>query len=358
MADVNRRIVAMTVAVVVVIAVGLIVGLRVAAGRLEAALHDALGPRASIGAVRLGLTGVEVDDLRIRAVPGAWPAADELVARRVHLRPGLASLWSRGWHVARIEVEDGYLSLLRMRQGKLRLLPALLDKPRAAGAADGPRPRVRIAEVSLRGVAIDFHDASVRQGMHKLRFESLQADVGPLDIPTFDSPTDIALQAQIKGPQRSGRIAIDGQFTIATLDARLRAAVDGVDLVALQPYLLKVNEAGVRRGTLDLRLDASVKDKRLHAPGQVTLTGLELASGSGLLATFGGVPRQAVLAAMERDGRIEVGFTLEGRLDDPAFSINDSLATRLAGGLAETLGVSLSGVVEGVGGVIKGLLGR
>ena len=56
--------------------------------------------------------------------------------------------------------------------------------------------------------------------------------------------------------------------------------------------------------------------------------------------------------------RIEVGFTLEGRLDDPAFSINDNLATKLAGGLAETLGVSLGGVVEGVGSVIKGLLGR
>jgi hypothetical protein len=131
-----------------------------------------------------------------------------------------------------------------------------------------------------------------------------------------------------------------------------------VDLVALQPYLLKVNEAGVKRGTLDLSLDATVKAKRLHAPGRVTLTGLELASGGGVLATFGGVPRQAVLAAMERDGRIEVGFTLEGRLDDPAFSINDNLATKLAGGLAETLGVSLGGVVEGVGSVIKGLLGR
>jgi hypothetical protein len=101
-----------------------------------------------------------------------------------------------------------------------------------------------------------------------------------------------------------------------------------------------------------------VKAKRLHAPGRVTLSGLELASGDGLLGTFGGVPRQAVLAAMTRDGRIEVGFTLEGRIDDPAFSINDNLATKLAGGLAETLGVSLGGVVEGVGGVIKGLLGR
>ena len=61
---------------------------------------------------------------------------------------------------------------------------------------------------------------------------------------------------------------------------------------------------------------------------------------------------------MSRDGRIEVAFTLEGRLDDPAFSLNENFATKLAGGLAETLGVSLGGVVEGVGNVIKGLFGR
>jgi len=357
---VNRRI-ALIAAALAALVVLILVGLRIAAGQLEAGLREALGPRASIGSVRLGLTGVEVTELRIRSAQG-WPAADELVARRVHLRPGLATLWSRGWHIARIEVDDGYLSLLRSRGGKLRVLPALLEKPKPAGAgageAAGDPPRVRIGAVVLRDVAIDFHDASVRSGMHKMRFESLQAEVGPLDLPALDSPTGIDLQAVLKGPQRNGRITIQGEATIATLDAKLKAAVTGVDLVALQPYLLKVNEAGVRRGALDLALDATVKAKQLRAPGRVTLTGLELASGGGVLATFGGVPRQAVLAAMERDGRIEVGFTLEGRIDDPAFSINDNLATKLAGGLAETLGVSLGGVVEGVGGVIKGLLGR
>lgn len=344
------------VIVIAVLAAAALGGLRLGASRLEAALHEALGPRASIGAVRIGLTGVQITDLRIRAAAGGWPASDELVASRVHLRPALSNLWSRGWHIARIEVEDGYLSLQRTRQGRLRVLPALLERPRAEAA--GEAPRVRIAEVALREVAIDFFDASVRGGTHKLRFESLRADVGPLAIPAFDEPTAIDLAATLKGPQKNGRIAIAGTVTIATLDAQLKAAVQGVDLVALQPYLLKVNEAGVKRGTLDLSLDASVKGKRLKAPGRVTLTGLELASGGGVLATFGGVPRQAVLAAMERDGRIEVGFTLEGRLDDPAFSINDNLATKLAGGLAETLGVSLGGVVEGVGSVIKGLLGR
>ena len=149
-----------------------------------------------------------------------------------------------------------------------------------------------------------------------------------------------------------------GRLTPATKDADLKADARGVDLVALQPYLLKVSEGGVKRGSLDLALHARVKAQQLNAPGRLTLTNLELAPAPGMLGTFAGVPRQAVVAAMERNGRIEVAFTLEGRLDDPAFSLNESLATRLAGGLAESLGVSLSGVVEGVGNVIKGLFGR
>lgn len=337
------------------LAVAALAGLRVAAQRLEAVLQEALGPRASIAAVSLGWYGVELRGLRLRAAPG-WPAEDELRAERVRLSPSLASLWSPHWKIRRVEIEQGYLSLLRTRQGRLRLLPALLERPGAGGA--GEPLGVDIAQVELSGATIDFYDASVRQTPHRLRLEALDAAVGPLAWPALDSPTDIELQARLKGPQRDGTLSISGWLTAATRDASLKAAVRGVDLVALQPYLLKVNEGGVRRGTLDLTLDAAVKAQRLQAPGRLTLTGLELAGGGGLLSTFAGVPRQAVLAAMQRDGRIEFNFTLDGRLDDPAFSINDNLATRLAGGLAETLGVSLGGVVEGVGGVIKGLLGR
>ena len=166
-----------------------------------------------------------------------------------------------------------------------------------------------------------------------MRFESLQALVGP-GHPRLRQTDRHRPSATLKGPQKSGGIAIDGSVTFATLDAKLDAAVQGVDLVALQPYLLKVNEAGVRHGTLDLTLAATVKAPPARARPR-HLTGLELASGGGLLSTFAGVPRRAVLAAMQRDGRIEVNFTLDGRLDDPNFSINDNLATKLAGGLAE-----------------------
>jgi hypothetical protein len=131
----------------------------------------------------------------------------------------------------------------------------------------------------------------------------------------------------------------------------------GVDLVGLQPYLIKVSEAGIRRGTADLELNATVQANKLHAPGKLTLTNLELSSDSPF-ATLAGVPRKAVLAAMTERGRLEAKFVLDGRLDDPSFSLNENLATKIASGLADGLGVSLSGVVKGLGGVVKGLFGR
>jgi hypothetical protein len=343
----------------VALVVSAVVGQRIAVRQLRAGIEAALGPRASVGAVTIGLTGVELRDLRIRGVRGAWPAEDELRAQRVHLRPGLATLWSDGWHIANVRIDAAYVSLQRTRDGRLRLLPALLEQPPAPAKAGAQRAAVAVTvrHIELDDATVDFHDASVRQPAHRLQFDQLDAQVGPIVWPALDVPVQLDIEARLRGPQRDGRLAITGAVTPATRDGQLKADARGVDLVALQPYLLRVNEGGVRRGTLDLTLDARVKSQRLNAPGRLTLTGLELSAG-GVLSTFAGVPRQAVIAAMSRDGRIEVAFTLEGRLDDPGFSLNENFATRLGGGLAEVLGVSLGGVVEGMSNVIKGLFGR
>jgi Domain of Unknown Function (DUF748) len=354
----RTRLVVLALAAAALVA-AVFVAYRAAMAELKTGIEAALGPRASLGAIELGMTGVEVRDLRIRAARGAWPTEDELRAARVHLRPALSTLWAPGWRIGRIEVADAYVSLQRSRDGRLRILPALLEQPASKGPKEaGTKPHVHIAQVLLKNASIDFHDASVRQPAHRMLLDQLDADVGPLDWPALDTAAQVDLDARFRGPQRDGRLTIAGTLTPATRDARLKAEARGVDLVALQPYLLKVNEGGVRRGTLDLGLDATVKAQRLHAPGKLTLTGLELGPSGGLLSTFAGVPRQAVLAAMSRDGRIVVSFTLDGRLDDPSFSINENFATKLAGGLAETLGVSIGGVVEGVGNVIKGLFGK
>lgn len=355
----SRRVIVVLVASAALAAV-LLLAFRLALGQLRGAVESALGPRGSVGDVTVGWTGVELRDVRVRADRAGrqpWPAEDELRAARVHVVPDITSLWSDGWRVRRVTVADGFISVLRSRDGKLRLLPSLVEaraKTPADAGRPAPAPSVHIADVVLANASVDFFDASVRRPAHRMRLERIDAEVGPLRLPALDRPVDIDVAGVFKGPRHDGRLSLKGTLTPSTRDAAIAARFAGVDLVALQPYLLRVNESGVRRGTIDLTLDATVAKNRLHAPGTVTLTGLELNSGG----SFAGLPRQAVIAAMSRDGRIEVDFVLEGRLDDPKFSLNEAMAVKFVGSLAESLGVSVGGVVEGLGGVIKGLLGR
>lgn len=372
---------------------------QLALQQLQARLAQALGPRAQVQAITVGWSGVTISGLRLAAAPD-WPDAEELSAQRIWLQPALSSLWSGPWRIHRIEVEDGHISLLRNRQGQLRLLPGLLDKPadptrhsdpnQEAGArpssrkattpASTPASTVPPAEtgdtlvidsVALQGVQVDLYDDSFRPALrqpHRVQLADLRAQVQNLHLPALHQAIGLELQAQVRGGSQGagaktpapqdGTLSLRGEFTPSSHDAQIEAQVKSVDLRVLQPYLLTVNAGGVRQGRLDLSLQATVKANHLHAPGTVALKGLELGHGSGWWDRFGAAGRQAMLNTLADKGRIEVHFTLDGRLDDPNFSVNDSLAQRFATGLAQALGVSVGGVVEGVGQMIKGLFGR
>ena len=348
--------------VVVLLLLVLLAAVQLALRRLPALVAESLGPRARVGTIEAGWHGVVVRDLVLQADRARWPVEHELRADRVTVVPVWSSLWGGPWRVARLEIDGGYLSMQRMRDGRLLVVPSLGGSSIAAarGAAAAAAPHVRLEAITLRGVTLDLFDVSVGAPgkPHRVRLTDVSADVGPLALPALDERMRVEIAAVFKGLQRDGRLTVSGQLTPARREAQLAIRAQGLDLRALQPYLMRRGEGSVERGTLDLKVDAKAARQQLHAPGHMVLQGLELASGDGLLATFGGVPRQAVLAAMTRDGRIELDFTLEGRLDDPKFSINEVFAARFAVGLAEKLGVSLGGVVEGVGNAIKGLFGR
>lgn len=367
---------------------------QLALRQFQAAVLESLGPRASVAEWSVGLGGIELRGVRIRADrtgKDAWPADDELRAERLWLVPQWRSVWASGgseWRLGRVRAEGLYLSVWRPRQGPLRWLPSLRDAagqaqrgalaaPILLAAASGagpltasppaapsePRRTVHIDEVELHNAALDFYDASVGRPAHRLQLAGLEATLGPMVWPALNRAVPLSLRGVLKGQpggrdSRDGEVRIDGDMTPATRDANLKVRLRSVDLRVLQPYLLRLIEGGIERGLVDLDLDATVQAQRLRAPGRVVFTGLELAARPGLLGSFAGLPQQLVLTAVREQGRIELKFTLEGRLDDPAFSLNENLLTRLSVGLAQALGVSVGGVVEGLGSVIKGLFGR
>lgn len=351
-----RRMLVGTIAVIGILIIAGFIALQFATRVLKSQVEEALGPESEVREIVVGVSAIEIHGIRI-AAPKGWPAEDALRAERVIIRPDLLGLVSARVHVPRIIVENAYVSALRTRDGKFRLLPSLLEaKPGDDAGAPSSMPEMSIGLVEVRSGVLEFFDASVRQPAHKTRLEQVYAKVDDLRLPALDSRTSLQIDATVKGVQHNGKLLITGWAELGSRNSDIATKLQGVDLVALQPYLIKASETGVKRGTLDMRIKSTVRNNKLHAPGSVTLSGLELAPSTGGLGTFMGIPRQAVIAALKnRKGQITIDFTLDGNLDDPKFSLNESFALRVGAAVAETLGISIEGIAKGVGGAAEGL---
>lgn len=352
-------IVAGTLAAFLVVA---FIAFQVGIKALKSQVEQALGPYGEVKEIRVSLTGVEVIGIRIRAPgnPGNaadWPAEDQLRAERILIVPALRDLLSARVVVHSIRVEGAYLSMLRSKDGRMRVLPSLLERPLAADPKSNT-PSVSIGRIELIDSVVEFFDATVRQPPFKIRLEQINANLENLQLPDIKGQSKIAIDGVLKGIQHDGKINISGPIELASKESELTTRLRGVDLVALQPYLIKAAETGVRKGTLDLDLKSTVRKGALHAPGSLTLNGLELASTGG--SSFMGMPRSAVVSSMkDKNGQITIKFALDGNINDPHFSLNENFMTRVGSSMAGTLGVSIEGLAKGVGsagsGIAKGV---
>ncbi len=347
-----RRLALVTLILVLVLSIAAIVGLRYAAGLLKEQIETALGENSEVAAIEIGWSGIEIQGLRIRA-PRDWPAKETLHAERITVVPDLRGLLSdrSRIRIQRITVDNPYLSVLRSSNGKLRLLPSLLEAPRSKEGKDASMPvEVILGKVELRGGRMEFFDASIRRPAHRIALEELHIEVENLQVPSLSGRTALSIAGTIKGVRRDGKLASAGWMEIADKNSRLDTRLSGIDLLVLQPYLIKATETGVKRGTLDLQLQSTLKKNQLHAPGTLTLKDLELREKGGAMSTFMGLPRQAVLTGLkDNDNRITVRFTLEGNLNDPRFSLNESFAKSIGTATAGLLGISIEGLAKQLG---------
>ena len=342
----------------VLLALAAVFGFRAAVEEARRRVVAALGPGARIAALRVTTRTVEVDGLAIPGGPG-WPAADALRAERVVIQPSLRSLATSRFEISSIAVKNGYLSALRTRDGRVRMLPSLLEQSGEAGSekehpagAAPPGRSVSIDQLSIDGGHVELYDASVAQPPWPLRLDAIHATVRDVAPPALASRMPFELEATLQGPKRNGNLGLHGWLDGATRDLDLDAKLRGADLLVFEPYLVKGQAARLAGGALDLGLDATVRSRRLHAPGNLSIGDLQFASGGDAAARVLGIPRELLAKSLEQHGgRIELSFTLEGDLDDPRFSLNEVFGTRIAVALADVLGLSVQGLVEGVGGL-------
>jgi uncharacterized protein involved in outer membrane biogenesis len=340
------------VAILALIAGG-IIGFRIAAGILKDKVMQALGPGSEVKGIRVGWSGLELHGLRIKGARG-WPTTDALRAERVVIFPSPRSLLSDRVQIASITVVRPYLSLVRTRDGRLRGVSTLLEGPDPATKGKAPAgpalPSVTVSRILVEDGVIDLFNYAVAQSPLTIRLEKIQATIRNVAVPSLKARSQFDLDAVVKGIQRDGRAKLAGWAEGATHDSSVKMELRSADLAALQPFLSQESDARVQRGSLDLHLQSDVRNNQLRAPGTVVISDLEFAPARGAAEMFMGVPRSAVVNFLKgRDNKIAINFTIEGDLNNPQFTFREALATRLAAGLAERLGVSIRGLAEGVG---------
>jgi hypothetical protein len=362
-------------AIVVILGIVIIAGYRVGVRMLQEQVVQALGPGSRLSEIKVNWFSVEVLGLSIDA-PKGWPAARTLEAERIIIFPDLRSLLGNKIRIASIVVEKPYLSVLR-NPGKLILVPSLTERYEAkkdTARKDDSRAVV-ISKIELNDGTLEFYDATVSRPPLKTRMERIEAVIEDVGVPAADK-TRFELAGIVKGLKSDGHAKVDGWIGPAARDSSSRVVLKAVDLVALQPYLVKKTEARVSNGTLDLNLGTEVRNKFMNGKGKIILQNLEFARSTGFFDTFMGVPRNAVVNFLrDHNNAIDVDFTLTGDTSNPNFSLNENLSTRIATAMAGQLGVNIrdvaeglgtlgrkgiegaSGVVEGVGSAVKRLFG-
>ncbi|MEQ1518742.1 MAG: DUF748 domain-containing protein [Usitatibacteraceae bacterium] len=339
-----------------ILAVCFYIAYQIALSELRSRVVTALGAQSEVGEITVSFKDIVITDLKLNAPPG-WPVKQALSAARVVITPDLGSLTSGLLRVNRLTIEDAYVALLRDRTGKLRVVPSLTEKPGAAGGGPGTATAssaapVLIELIELKNSTVSFFDAEIRSPALEVKLDNVTATVTNLRMPALTGTSAIALNANVKGVTQSGTIALAGQVEFATRDGDIKVTLRDVEIAALEPYLIRAAETGVRKGTLDLDLRANIVSQRLTAPGMLTLKNLELRSSDNVASTFMGMPRDTVINLLrQRDGRIEVPFKLEGNLNDPRFALDSAFKTRLGIAAATALGVSLTGLVTEFGGL-------
>lgn len=353
-------------------AVGIIVALVVVAiggwlfvvHQMKERILETLGPNGSVEEIDVDFGHVTLSRVRLRG-PKDWPAGDAMRAERIVLDVDMRSLITRPIHLRSVSVDNYYLSIVRSADGRVRILPGLKETARAADAksnnsqADEHAQEEKVIDrVSFERGSMEFFDSSVQNPPYRVLIGDARATIDRLHLPALNERTDLSMSGSIKGPQHTGTVSWGGWMVIANKDSQTRATLRSVDVQTLDPYLLKKAgaRAAVTGGTIDMTVDATVKDNRIHAPGSLVLNHLQISDSGNPLDTFLSIPTKAAIAALkDRKEQIKLDFVLDGDLRDPKFSLSESLSKKLTAGFAKALGVSVEGVVKGTGDTVRGI---
>ena len=320
------------------------------------ALRRTYGPEFTLGGIETGWNRVVLRDVRLRC-PGGGPIVDRIRIERVIMTPRFKALLSRRIEIGLLRMENPQV-LLEIAPDGIVISP-LASRPTATMTTS---PEITSHALAIRRIEIDrgeliMLDRSANrlrmpgvsnrpEGFHLLHFTDIWFHSGPLTFPLKSAAMPVTLFLTAPG---SGSLNVTGTFNPMTLDTALKVTLRHWDITKFRPYYLKPDDLDVTRGFLDGEGTVTITAKKLHAPGEIRLSELEV-ERIGSRGAFMGMSARIFLSAMkDSKGEVDPTFLLNGDLSNPRFKVQQSLKEQIGGGLARKLGIPvISDVGSGI----------
>ena len=351
----KRWVLASGVVVAVFIVAG-VVAMHFAARSVKESIQKALGPEGEAAEIKVGLTSIEILDVRISA-PKGWPSDSTLRARRIVVVPDLRELLADRVRITSIEVQGGYLSALRPKEGGgLRVLPSVAERAKHSKGAGKEQRGAVVSTVQLTDCVVEVYDATVGIGKpQRLRVDAVNGTVGDIRLPELTNRTRIALEGISKGVNRRGTVSVRGWVEVANKAVELHTQVRNVDLELFEPYVITKIKSGIDSGSFNLDLQSQVRKNVVTASGTLTVIALKLKPGDNPFSAIAALPREVAVSALENEQHeITVPFEIEGDLDDPTFSLTGEGTLQTAVAVAKAFGASFEGLVRAILIIVNG----
>jgi hypothetical protein len=355
----SRKLLIITL--VIVVALGLSVALLVKYTNqiVKVELERRLGNAFSVERIDLAWGHVEAVGVKLKNAAGK----EVIRLDSLYVSADFMGLLRKEYVVSSVTLKNPYIFVEVDKKGDI-VNPVLPVEPKSMeakkqdqkGQKDQPMAPVTVKKIEIAGGAIDYLDRKTPKTPVLTKIRNINLEMKDVHTPFTDTFSQYVLSANMPGRMSTGVVKSNGKINLKTRDMGCKTQIRALDLTDLQPYFQKDNTATIRKGFLDLDIDARVVSKKIHAPGNAILKDLEFQSGSGGSNQFMGVPLSLVIEYLKTsNNEIPVAFVVEGNLDNPKFSLQEEFMAAMTIALAGKLGFSIEEVAQSLlGGSVKG----
>ena len=286
-------------------------------------------------------------------------------AEEIRVYPSLRSLLKNSLHIREFALLKPSFFFYRSPEGHM-VGPWVTTKEEGGGketvkeeeTKKGEAVEIQIGRIRIQEGSIDFEDGKVGDPPCRMKWRGLDFEMKDVRYPLASFHSPVELNAKMEGITHAGSIALKGWIDAKTMEMETSLKIREIEIKTFEPYYRKRVTAEIESGTLDMDTKIALKEKKLDAPGELALINLRIQEGEG---TVFWIPAKTLVSLLEKKGhQLKAKFRVKGNLDNPRFSLQETLLTQLAISLAQALGVPIhvvgEEVVQGTLSGQKGLL--